>query len=405
MTDEDQQELKVSVRNLWKIFGSKDKELLEEDWVYSATRDEVQERTEHVIAIRDVSFDVSTGEVFVVMGLSGSGKSTLIRCLLRLIEPTQGTVEVDGENILEYDKDQLIEFRRKKASMVFQHYGLLPHRNIIDNVAFGLETQGLDQKNRRNQAREALERVGLSGWEDSYPDELSGGMQQRVGIARALALDPEILLMDEPFSGLDPLIRRQMQIELVALQEQLGKTIIFITHDLLEALKLGDRIAILKDGEIVQLGTPEQIVMNPIGDYVKEFVKDVSKARVMGVKSIMHEPVMLDVSQSPQTAQEVMQANQLTSAYVVDSNKLLEGLVTVKKAKKAAKNGQQNLQEILIDSYVKVEPNTSVQDLIPIVTRSEYPIAVVNNEDRLLGTVDRRAVLNSLAESHVEQYG
>ena len=401
MSTNGSRDVRVSVRNPWKVFGPNERAIMDEEWVRSATRAEVQERTGHVIGVRDVSFDVGIGEVFVVMGLSGSGKSTLIRCLIRLIEPTEGTVLIDGENILDYDEYQTIELRRHKTGMVFQHYGLFPHRNVIDNAAYGLEVQGLDKTSRNERARMALAAVGLEGWEHHYPDELSGGMQQRVGIARALALDPEILLMDEPFSGLDPLIRRQMQDELVKLQDQLQKTIIFITHDLLEALKLGDNIAILRDGVVIQQGTPEQIVMHPADDYVSEFVKDVSKARVMGVTSIMHEPeLILDASQSPEVAQAVMQESGAGTAFVCGNDKLLKGLVTVDQFTARAVTA---LLEACVTNYAKVDPDTSVQDLLPLVAEHEHPIAVVDDDGRLMGAVDRATVLDSLAESQAEQ--
>lgn len=275
------QPVRLAVQNLWKIFGPDEATLLAQAWAHDATRAQVQQRTGNVIAVRDVSFEVRAGQVFVVMGLSGSGKSTLIRCLIRLIEATRGRIELDGENILDYDEAQTIEMRRHKIGMVFQHYGLFPHRTVLENAAFGLEVQGIPKAERREKARNALVRVGLTDWDHAFPRELSGGMQQRVGIARALALDPEILLMDEPFSGLDPLIRRQMQDELLVLQQQLQKTIIFITHDLLEALKLGDQIMILRDGEVVQIGAPEEIIAAPADEYVREFVQDVRRLREM----------------------------------------------------------------------------------------------------------------------------
>jgi len=348
MPDSSANATRLSVKNLWKVFGPREGQILDLDggWARSASRAEVQQKTGHVIGVRDVSFDVRAGEVFVVMGLSGSGKSTLIRCLIRLIEPTAGRIEIDGENILEYDERRIIDLRRHKTGMIFQHYGLLPHRSVLDNAAYGLEVQGIEKGPRYERAHQALNQVGLTGWDAAYPDQLSGGMQQRVGIARALALDPEILLMDEPFSGLDPLIRRQMQDELVKLQGQLQKTIIFITHDLLEALKLGNQIAILRDGSVIQQGTPEAIVMHPADGYVQEFVKDVAKARVMKVTSIMR---------APEPGFEVQGAP-------------------------------------------CVAPETTVQDLLPLVARHERPIAVLGPGGELLGVLDRSTVLDSLAE-------
>ena len=400
-------ETRVAVRDLWKVFGPDGQRVLQEDggWAQSASREQVQEKTGHVIAIRDISFDVHVGEVFVVMGLSGSGKSTLVRCLIRLIEPTQGIVEIDGENVLEYDVEQIIELRRHKTGMVFQHYGLFPHRNVMDNVAYGLEVQGIEKESRYATALDVLARVGLKGWEESYPDELSGGMQQRVGIARALALDPEILLMDEPFSGLDPLIRRQMQDELIELQKQLHKTIVFITHDLLEALKLGDRIAILRGGSMVQLGTPEQIVMTPADDYVEEFVKDVSKARVMRVTSIMRPPALvLEHSQRLHSAVTLLRENNADAAFVAQSDGSYAGMVTLEGLSRAEHEGSSDLSAAIDDSADSVSPETSVQDLIPMVAGTRHPIAVVD-EKRLLGEVDRPIVLDSLAESHAARAG
>ena len=252
-----------------------------------ASRQDVVDRTGCLVAVRDATFSVERGETFVVMGLSGSGKSTLIRCLSRLIEPTSGTVEIDGTPIGDLDDHELRELRRSRLSMVFQHFGLFPHRTVIDNVAFGLEIQGVSKADRYERALEVVSSVGLSGWADHFPQQLSGGMQQRVGLARALCVEPEILFFDEPFSALDPLIRRDMQDELLSLQAGMRRTLVFITHDFHEALKLGDRIAIMKDGEFVQVGTPEQIVSSPADDYVREFTEDAPKTRVITVGSVM----------------------------------------------------------------------------------------------------------------------
>ena len=271
----------IQVERLWKIFGDEVDRVFDPAHI-DKSRDEIQDELGAVVALREVSFEVEAGHVFVVMGLSGSGKSTLARCLIRLVEPTRGAIHFDGEDIREYSSKRLTEFRRNKIAMVFQHYGLLPHRRVLDNVAFGLEIQGVDQQTRHRAAAEAIETVGLDGWEDYYPHEMSGGMQQRIGIARALAVDPEVLIMDEPFSGLDPLIRRHMQDELISIETQLHKTIVFITHDLNEAIKLGDRIAIMRDGAIVQEGTPEEIVTHPADDYVADFVQDVASDTEFG---------------------------------------------------------------------------------------------------------------------------
>ncbi len=273
---------RVSVRNLWKIFGENVTTDLQQQ-IEGLSKAEAQSAHNIVVALQDVNFDVSDGETFVVMGLSGSGKSTLVRCINRLIEPTKGSVSIDGEDVLAYSESELTEFRRKKTSMVFQQFGLLPHRTVLENAAFGLEIQDVPQEERLAKAKEILDMVGLKGWEHYRPSALSGGMQQRVGLARAMTSDPEILLMDEPFSALDPLIRRDMQNELVRIQETMRKTTIFITHDLTEAVKLGTRIAIMRDGAIIQLGTPEEIVGSPIDDYVAEFTRDVRPSTVLTV--------------------------------------------------------------------------------------------------------------------------
>jgi glycine betaine/proline transport system ATP-binding protein len=288
----------LSVRHLWKAFGAKaDKIIGTPD--AELTRAELKEKTGVVIGVKDVSFDVAPGEVFVVMGLSGSGKSTLVRCLTRLIEPTSGTIVLDGQDVTGANESTLRELRRSHVSMVFQHFGLLPHRQVIDNVAYGLEIRGMGKKERRAKAAEVIELVGLSGYEMSYPDQLSGGMQQRVGLARALAGDPSMMLFDEPFSALDPLIRRGMQNEVVRLQEELQKTMIFITHDLQEALKLGDRILIMRDGEIVQIGTPDEVVGAPADDYVRDFTSEVPRSHVLTLKWVMRPPRPDDSSEGP----------------------------------------------------------------------------------------------------------
>ncbi|MGV2919784.1 quaternary amine ABC transporter ATP-binding protein [Streptomyces alfalfae] len=276
-----------AVENLWKVFGPKAERIPDDTALHDLSPAELRERTGCTAAVRDVSFEVNKGEVFVVMGLSGSGKSTLVRCLTRLIEPTSGRLAIDGEDVLAMDKARLRELRRRRAAMVFQHFGLLPHRSVLDNVAYGLEIQGVGKAERREKALQVIAKVGLDGLEQRKPGQLSGGQQQRVGLARALAVDPEVLLFDEPFSALDPLIRRDMQEEVVRLHREEGRTMVFITHDLSEALKLGDRIALMRDGRVVQLGTPEEIVGSPADDYVRDFVRDVARADVMSVRSAM----------------------------------------------------------------------------------------------------------------------
>ena len=277
---------KITCSNIWKLFGSDEKRVMK-DLDSSLSIKEVQEKTGHVVAVKNVSFSIEEGETFVVMGLSGSGKSTLVRCISRLIEPTSGTVKMNDEDVTKMSNKQLLDLRRNKMSMVFQHFGLFPHRTVIENIAYGLEVRGNKKIERIEKSMEVLKMVGLDGWQNNYPRELSGGMQQRVGLARALAVDPEILIFDEPFSALDPLIRREMQDELLKIQEKLKKTMVFITHDFLEAIKMADHIAIMKDGEVSQVGTPEEIVANPKDQYVKDFCEDVPKYKVLSAGKVM----------------------------------------------------------------------------------------------------------------------
>ncbi len=296
----------ISVRGLWKVFGPKASDVAGSPTLAALTRRELLDRTGCTAAVRDLSFDVAPGEVFVVMGLSGSGKSTLVRCLTRLIEPTAGSVVFEGEDILAADEKRLRELRRHKFAMVFQHFGLLPHRRVLDNVGYGLEIRGVPKARRVERAMEVIDLVGLSGYEKSYPDQLSGGMQQRVGLARALAVDPDVLFFDEPFSALDPLIRRDMQSEVIRLHHEVGKTMVFITHDLSEALKLGDRILIMRDGAVVQSGTGDELVGAPADDYVRDFVRDVARAQVLTLRWIMRPVRDDDRLDGPQLGPDVV---------------------------------------------------------------------------------------------------
>ena len=279
-------EQKITCSNIWKLFGPDEKRIIK-NLDKSLSIKEVQEKTGHVVAVKDVSFSIQKGETFVVMGLSGSGKSTLVRCISRLIEPTSGTVKMDDIDVTKMSNSQLLDLRRNKMSMVFQHFGLFPHRTVLENIGYGLEIRGSKKDTRVDKSMEVLKMVGLDGWQNNYPRELSGGLQQRVGLARALAVDPEILIFDEPFSALDPLIRREMQDELLKIQEKLQRTMVFITHDFLEAIKMGDHIAIMKDGEVSQVGTPEEIVANPKDQYVKDFCEDVPKYKVLSAGKVM----------------------------------------------------------------------------------------------------------------------
>jgi glycine betaine/proline transport system ATP-binding protein len=323
----------IAVRDLWKVFGPKADQVPGSPELAALSRRELIDRTGCTAAVRDVNFDVAPGEVFVVMGLSGSGKSTLVRCLTRLIEPTSGSIVLEGEDIRKADERRLRDLRRNKFSMVFQHFGLLPHRRVIDNVGYGLEIRGLGKAERTARAMEVIELVGLSGYEKSYPDQLSGGMQQRVGLARALAGDPDVMFFDEPFSALDPLIRRDMQNEVIRLHHEVGKTMVFITHDLSEALKLGDRILIMRDGNLVQVGTGDELVGAPADDYVRDFVSDVNRSHVLTLRWIMREPRDGDPLDGPEMGQDVLvhEATRVVLASdrpirVVENGKLL-GLV------------------------------------------------------------------------------
>ncbi len=398
-----QQDLQIEVRGLWKVFGNRPERALQPEHA-DKSRDEIQDQLDLVIGLRDLSFTVTRGRTFVVMGLSGSGKSTLARCLIRLIEATEGQILFDGEDIVEYPPEALRQFRRDKIAMVFQNYALLPHRRVIDNVAYGLEVQGMDRDSRYRVASEAIDTVGLRGWEYYYPSEMSGGMQQRVGLARALAVDPEVLIMDEPFSGLDPLIRREMQDELLSLQAELQKTIIFITHDLDEALKLGDRIAIMRDGIIVQEGTPEEIVTQPANDYVAEFVQDVSPAKVIRAGSIMEEPdFIVHEEQEARDALDAMQSANADTAFVVGDDRILKGILTRDQVAELAKQGGKTLEGAHGYALATTGPETFIEKIIPLAAKTERYITVLDDEGRLLGEINRRALLAGIAEGWEEE--
>jgi glycine betaine/proline transport system ATP-binding protein len=387
--------IKIKVEHLTKIFGRHPHSVIKK-LERGMTKDEILEETGHTVGIHDVSFEVNEGETFVIMGLSGSGKSTLIRCLNLLNKPTMGKIFVDGENIVKYKKEQLSRFRKNKVAMVFQHFGLFTHRSVVANVEYGLEVKGIPKKNRREIAAQTLATVGLNGWEDKYPSELSGGMQQRVGLARALCTDPDILLMDEPFSALDPLIRRDMQLELLELQSKLKKTIIFITHDVNEAFKLGDRVAVMKEGKIEQVATPEQILANPANDYICDFVRDIDRTKVLQAKNIMYMPsALISLKDGPQVAVSEMKKYGISSVFVVDSRRILQGLVTIDDTVRAVKENK-GLGEILMSNYYTTDPDAFILDLIPKATDSKYPIAVVDENNKILGIIMRVTVLASL---------
>jgi glycine betaine/proline transport system ATP-binding protein len=394
-------EVCVEVEGLWKIFGKKADEVLNSG-LRHATKKSILEKTGCVVAVRDVSFNVKRGEFFVIMGLSGSGKSTLIRMLLRLIDSTSGTIHVNGEDICSYDKKQLMNFRRHTTGMVFQHFGLFPHRSVLDNVAYGLKVRGISKEERYASALEAIETVGLKGWEQYIPSALSGGMQQRVGIARALTTKPEILLMDEPFSGLDPLIRREMQDELIELQEKVQKTIIFVTHDLHEALKMGCRIAIMRDGEIIQTGAPEDVISKPADEYVREFVQDASPAKVFTAGRITNQPdALLYEWQGPKAALHVLSTAKEDYAFMVGRNRKFLGLVTLKRLRNLVQNPGASLKDAFDPDPAVTSPDTVLEDLFPVAAEAEYPIAVVDEEGRLAGEVQ----ISSIFENMIQDKG
>lgn len=387
------------MKDLTKIFGQQPEKalsLLEQGW----SKKRIFTETKLTVGVNRASFTVKEGEIFVIMGLSGSGKSTLIRLLNRLIEPTGGSITFQGENIVEMSEARLREIRRTSMSMVFQKFALFPHRTIMQNVEFGLEVQKIPAKIRREKAREALALVGLEEWENSYPDQLSGGMQQRVGLARALANSPQVLLMDEAFSALDPLIRKDMQEELRELQEKLKKTIIFITHDLNEALRIGDRIALMKDGSIVQIGTPEEIMISPANEYVERFIEDVDLSRVLTASHVMRRPeTMVCDRGGPRVALELMRENGISNLFVVDSAKRLIGVLTAEDTAQAIKENK-GLDDIIVRDVPTVSENTLLNDLFELVSVSRVPVAVTSESGRLLGVIIRGAVLGALAGNH-----
>jgi len=383
----------IEVQNLYKIFGDNPERvfpLLEQ----GKSKEEILDETGCVVAINDASFQVHRGETFVVMGLSGSGKSTVIRCLNRLVEPTRGKVLVDGQDIMQMNRDKLRQVRRTTLSMVFQHFGLLPQRSVLGNVELGLEISGMAKAERRKKAADALELVGLSGYEEARTDELSGGMQQRVGLARALANDPKVLLMDEAFSALDPLIRTQMQDELLALQTKMKKTVVFITHDLDEALKLGDRIVILGSGGVVhQIGTPEEILTEPASDYVRRFVENVDRTKVLTAATLMRNagPVITP-KHGPTMAVRQMEKLGTSTLFVTDQDNRLRGLVHIEDALEV-RDGK-SLEPILReDEIYATSPETPLSDLLGMAVASNYPLAVVDEHGQFLGIVDRASIL------------
>lgn len=388
---------KVRVESVFKIFGDHTEKAFEA-LKRGKSKIEIFEETGQTIGVQDVSFEVNEGEIFVVMGLSGSGKSTLVRTLNGLIPSTAGKIVIDDDDIAGCSSERLRVVRREKITMVFQHFALFPHKTVAENVAYGLKIKGEGAVSRRKKALTVLEQVGLAAYADSYPDELSGGMQQRVGLARGLATDPQILLMDEPFSALDPLIRREMQEELLHLQKKLKKTIIFITHDLNEALLLGDRIAIMKDGRFVQVGTAQEIVNNPADDYVSAFVADIDRGRVFDATHVAERPVTVELHEkdAAETALELMEKHNLNALYVVDQNRIA-GLVTYQELVVAAREeGRADLSEVMVTDVPVVERETPLNDLYGAASAG-YPIAMADRRGRLAGVIEAQAVFSQLS--------
>jgi len=390
---------KIYVEGLYKIFGPHPKKALQL-LAQGKTKDEIMASIRHGVGVNNATFEVNEGEIVVVMGLSGSGKSTLVRCLNRLITPSAGRILIDGKDVMTMTEEELRELRQRKMGMVFQNFALFPHRTVVENAALGLEIQGVDRPTRLRLAEEALALVGLEGWGASYPRQLSGGMQQRVGLARALALSPDILLMDEAFSALDPLIRRDMQDELINLQEKMHKTIVFISHDLDEALKLGDRIILMKDGAIVQIGTPEQILTAPANDYVARFVEDVDITKVLTAESVMKrsEAVAYLRTDGPRAALRKMRKHNIAHLFVVDHNHQLVGIVSADSVAGLAGRGADQLTEAICTDIKTVSPSTPAQDLFGIMAELPYPLAVVDESNKFKGLIVRGTLVAALAE-------
>jgi len=393
----------LEVKQLTKVFGPDPKRalsLLNQGW----SKEKILKEHKLTVGVNQTNFTIEQGEIFVIMGLSGSGKSTLVRLLNRLIEPTAGAVLFNGMDVLRMNPEQLRQFRRKNIGMVFQKFGLFPHRTVLQNAEYGLEIQGVDKKARTELAMNALKLVGLNGWESSRPDQLSGGMQQRVGLARVLANDPDILLMDEAFSALDPLIRKDMQHELLQLQAKMKKTIVFITHDLDEALRIGDRIALMKDGAIVQIGTPEEILIQPANKYVERFVEDVDLSKVLTAAHVMRKPETITLERGPRVALQLMRDSGVSSLYVMDKGMKLLGVVTAEDAAQAIKE-QQPLEAVMQVSIPTVLPGTLLNELFDMMGSTKLPVSVVDEQGLLKGIVIKGAVLSALAGNAIPEAG
>ena len=387
----------LRVENLTKIFGPHPRSALPLV-KQGLTREQVREKSGQTVGIADVSFEVQKGEILVVMGLSGSGKSTVVRCVNRLIEPTSGKIYIHDDEVTSMSRKQLLYLRRHKLGMVFQNFALLPHRTVLQNAEYGLEVMGIDPKQRAEKAQTALDMVGLNGWENEYTRQLSGGMQQRVGLARALAVDPEIILMDEALSALDPLIRTDMQNELIDLQRKLGKTILFITHDLSEAVNMGDRIVLMKDGKIVQIGTAEEILIHPASRYVERFVEELEKSKVLRAETIMkpiHE--VAHTGDGPRVVLHKMKQTGVSTLFVVDSHGKLCGIVRAEKASERVKQDKNEPDDLFETNVKTVSVDTSVQDVLAMMVKNREPVAVVDEHKVLKGVIVIGTLLAALA--------
>lgn len=395
---------KIEIKDLYLIFGPEKQKafkMLKE----GKNKNDILKSTGCTVAVKNANLTICKGEFFVIMGLSGSGKSTLLRCINRLIKPTKGQIFVNGTNITAASDRELLEMRRKELAMVFQNFGLLPHRSVLSNIAFGLELQGVPFKKREEKARKSMEIVGLKGYQDQMVGQLSGGMQQRVGLARALANDPEVLLMDEAFSALDPLIRVQMQDELLALQSKMKKTIIFITHDLNEAIKLGDRIAIMKDGEIVQVGTSEEILTEPASGYVERFVENVDRSRIITAGSIMitRPSVARLRKEGPEVLIRKMKAKDISVLPVIDENDTLVGEITLENAARLRRKGIKTIESAIQNEVHSVTEDTKIEDLLPLITKTNSPIYVVDEKRELKGLVPLSSIVIEMTGKDKEE--
>ncbi|WP_299727879.1 glycine betaine/L-proline ABC transporter ATP-binding protein [uncultured Endozoicomonas sp.] len=393
-----EKQLLIQIRGLYKLFGKNSKKVMER--VHKGeSKDQILVDTAHTLGLRDINIEVNAGEIFVIMGLSGSGKSTLIRHFNRLIDPTEGEILVEGTDITEFSPKELESFRQQKMSMVFQRFGLMPHRTVIDNVAYGLTVQGVNKKERLEKAQEWLNTVGLSGYEQQYPAQLSGGQQQRVGLARALCTDAEILLMDEAFSALDPLIRSEMQDQLIELQSKLQKTIVFITHDLDEALRLGDRIAILKDGELVQQGAPEEILLNPATDYVEAFVKDVNRARALTVETVMKPPEYRITAETIGEALKQMRKSSEEYGYYINDDGY-QGIILQETLEEAVETGSNNnISTVVVETVPAIQADSLLEAVIPDTLDTDFPLPVIDDDGQLQGLLSRSSLAEVLGDS------